>query len=296
MRVALTGATGFLGRYILRQLHHGGHSCRAWHRTTSDLSAIEEFADWLPGELGDADACRRLVKDCDAVIHSALAHKPGRFHGGEGDDLVDFAARNVGGSLQLIEAARAADVPRFVFISTCAVHDVILDDRPLDEAHPTWAMSHYGAHKAAIEQFVHSYGFGHGYDICALRPCGIYGVAHPPEASKWYDLVSAVARGETVTCNRGGKEVHAADVASATELLLTAAGIAGQSYNCCDMYVSQWDVAHLARDICGAGGEILGQQTRPKNQIDTSKLEALGFEFGGEERLRATIKQLLEKV
>ena len=35
---------------------------------------------------------------------------------------------------------------RFVFISTCAVHDVILDDRPLDEAHPLWPAGHYGAH------------------------------------------------------------------------------------------------------------------------------------------------------
>ena len=46
------------------------------------------------------------------------------------------------------------DVRRFVFIATCAVHDVILSDRPLDEAHPLWPKSHYGAHKAAIEKFV----------------------------------------------------------------------------------------------------------------------------------------------
>ena len=56
------------------------------------------------------------------------------------------------GTLRLIESARAAGVGRFVFISTCAVHEKILDDRPLDEAHPLWAMSHYGAHKAAIEK------------------------------------------------------------------------------------------------------------------------------------------------
>ncbi len=54
-------------------------------------------------------------------------------------------------------------MPRFVFISTCAVHDVILADRPLDEAHPLWPKSHYGAHKAALEKFVHSYGLGQGW-------------------------------------------------------------------------------------------------------------------------------------
>src|SRR5205807_10606364 len=108
------------------------------------------------------------------------------------------------GTLRLIRAARQSGVGRFVFISTGAVHEKILADRPLDEAHPAWPTSHYGAHKAAIEVFVHSYGFGEGYPICALRPTGIYGLAHPPAASKWYKLVRAVARGEPVACRHGG--------------------------------------------------------------------------------------------
>ena len=35
-------------------------------------------------------------------------------------------------------------------VSTCAVHEVILDDRPLDQAQPLWPTGHYGAHKAAL--------------------------------------------------------------------------------------------------------------------------------------------------
>ena len=136
--------------------------------------------------------------------------------------MIEFAQKNVVGTLMLIEAARRAGVGRFVFISTCAVHEKILDDRPLDEAHPLWATSHYGAHKAAIKKFVHSYGLGEGYPICALRPTGVYGVTRPIKHSKWFDLVSAVVRGETVRCSRGGKEVHAADVAKAVGVLLAA--------------------------------------------------------------------------
>ena len=126
------------------------------------------------------------------------------------------------GTLELIEAARRAGVARFVFISTCAVHEKILNDRPLDETHPTWATSHYGAHKAAIEQFVYSYGLGEGYPICALRPTGIYGLARPVQDSRWFDLVQAVTRGEPVDVHGGGKEVHASDVAHAVEILLTS--------------------------------------------------------------------------
>src|SRR6185312_5563186 len=145
--------------------------------------------------------------------------------GAEGN-LLEFVEKNVTGTLRLIEAARGAGVKRFIFISTCAVHDQILSDRPLDETHPLWPASHYGAHKAAIEAFVHSFGLGQGYPICALRPTGIYGLAHPAKASKWFDLIQSVARGQSVTVSRGGKEVHAADVARAVEILLTADGIA----------------------------------------------------------------------
>lgn len=300
MKVAITGGPGFVGRYILRRLAGAGHSLRAWHRPTSDRAGLDDLAgtiEWLPGELNDAAASRDLVAGCDAVVHAAL-YRPGTgFRGAEGD-IIEFVERNIVGTLRLIEAARQASVGRFVVISTCAVHEKILDDRPLDENHPTRATSHYGAHKAAIEQFVASYGLGMGYPICALRPSGVYGLAHPPRESKWFELVQAIASGESVTCERGGKEVHAADVAQGVELLLSAPAktIAGQAYNCYDRYVSEWDVAHLAKEISGSRAEIRGQQTFPKNQIVTAKLRTLGMNFGGQPLLEATIRQLVETV
>ena len=295
MQVAITGATGFLGRYIAKGLLAGGHGCRCWHRPESDCGGFDDSRgrlEWLPGELGDEAAGQRLLKSCDALVHSALHHTGGRFRGGEGT-LIEFAEKNVLGSLRLFEQARAAGVERVVFISTCGVHEIILEDRPLDESHPLWSTSHYGAHKAAIEKFVHSFGLGQGYDICSLRPTGIYGLARPAEDSKWFDLVAAVKRGEPVECRHGGKEVHAADVARAVELLLTADGIAGQSYNCYDNYVSQHDVATIAKRLSGSDSEIRGGQTRPKHQIETGKLRSLGMKFGGRELLEQTIQQML---
>lgn len=258
---------------------------------------MSESIEWVEGTLGDTEANAKLVAGCDAVVHSALARSGRGFMGAEGD-VVDFVRTNVVGTLELIEAARAAGVSRFVFVATCAVHDVILDDRPLDEAHPLWAKSHYGAHKAAIEKFVHSYGLGDGYPICSVRPTGIYGVAQPVENSKWFDLVRCVAKGDAVECTRGGKEVHAADVAKAIDVLLhaDAAAITGQAFSCYDRYVSQWDVAHLAKELSGSDAEITGGQTRPKHEIETGKLRGLGMTFGGDELLRATIEELVAAV
>ena len=227
MLIAVTGATGFLGRYIVNHLVDAGRHCRCWYRPESDrggFDRVEDRVEWLPGDLNDAGSMGSLVADADAVVHSALYHPGGGFRGGEGD-LATFVERNVLGTIRLIEAARSSGVSRFIFISTCSVHEVILDDRKLDEAHPLWPVSQYGAHKAAIEKFIHAYGLGQGYDICSLRPTGIYGLMRPVQNSKWYSLVRSVAQGKPVASPNGGKEVHATDVAKAVEVLLTADGI-----------------------------------------------------------------------
>ena len=296
MKVAVTGATGFIGRYIVHHLVEQGHECRCWFRPASDRGGFEDVNDhveWAAGELADGSESS-FVHGCNAVVHAALHHPGGGFRGGDGDPI-EFVEKNVVGTLRLIEAARAAGVGRFVFISTCAVHEKILDDRPLDEAHPLWATSHYGAHKAAIEKFVHSYGLGQGYPICALRPTGVYGVMRPVEQSNWFDLIHAIVRGDDVDCQRGGKEVHAADVARAAGLLLKAdnAAITGEAFNCYDRYFSEYDVATLAKQLSESSSRITGEQTQPKHQIITDKLRGVGMEFGGDALFEKTVSELL---
>jgi nucleoside-diphosphate-sugar epimerase len=298
MLIAVTGATGFLGRYLVRHLTGAGHRLRCWYRPTSDRDGLEGTAvEWLPGRLGDDGATRALVQGVDAVVHSALDWERvgGRRAGWQGDPLA-FLEANLMGSLRLFQAARSAGVPRFVFISTCAVHEVIPGDRPLDEAHPLWPTSHYGAHKAALEKFVHSYGLGEGWPICALRPTGIYGLAHPARDSRWFDLVGQVVAGQPIATAKGGKEVHAADVAKAAGLLLSAdeRTVAGQAFNCCDRYISEQEVARIAKELTGSASAIADVNRGPKNQIVTAKIRALGMTFGGEGLLRRTVAELVE--
>ncbi len=296
MKVAVTGATGFIGLYVVRHLIKQGHSCRCWYRPQSVRRTLDDVSDgieWVEGDLANADSAAALVKGCDAVVHAALWRPGEGFRGAEGD-IVAFADRNITGSLRLIAQAHEADVPRFVFISTCAVHEIILEDRKLDEAHPMWPRSHYGAYKAAVEAFVYSYGYGYNYDICALRPTGVYGLHHIPANSKWYDLVKSVAEGKTDRVTpQGGKEVHAADVAKAVGILLKADGVAGQAYNCYDRYISQEEVADIAARLSGRDVTIAQTNTGPKHQIDTSKIRKLGMEFGGPKLLKSTVAQLL---
>ena len=137
-----------------------------------------------------------------------------------------------------------------------------------------------------------------GYPICALRPTGVYGLAQPPARQQVVRFGRCGRPRRTVDCQRGGKEVHAADVAQAVELLLNAPAdkVAGEAFNCYDRYMSEWEVAHLAKQISGSQAEIRGQQTSPKNQIVTEKLRSLGMTFGGQQLLETTVAQLVEAV
>jgi len=300
MQIAITGATGFLGRYLVRHLARAGHRLRCCYRPGSDRSGFEDIVpavEWLPGQLGEDPAAKQLVRGADALVHAAVQWEGPRNRGNGSHGASDvFLGVNLTGSLQLFQAAFEARVPRCVFISSCAVHDVILDDRPLDETHPLWPKSHYGAHKAALEAFVHSYGLGQEWPVCALRPTGIYGLAHPPPASRWYDLIGKVLRGEPIASAKGGKEVHAADVARALELLLNAdaKAIAGQSYNCYDRYVAEQDVARIAKELTGGTSNIADLNRGPKHQIGTHKLRGLGMTFGGEPLLWRTVQELVD--
>ncbi|PHR96490.1 MAG: nucleoside-diphosphate sugar epimerase [Blastopirellula sp.] len=298
MKIAITGGTGFVGRYLIQQSAQANHSLKCWYRsdnTPAQFKEYEDQIDWIPGNLDNHASMIDLLDGCDAVIHSAVWRPGTKFQGDEGN-LITYSMINVVGTLALIEAARTTGVRRFVFLSSAAVHDRILDDRALDEKHPLWAHSHYGAYKAAVEKFVHSLGYGHGYEICSLRPTNVYGVANPTAKSKWYDLVKKVVLGEPVEVTKGGKQVHVQDVANAALMLLEADNITGEAYNCYDQYISEFDVAHLAKKISGSSSQIIGEQTTAKNQIDTSKIKALGMNFGGSEILQATIEQLVEEI
>ncbi len=85
MLIAVTGATGFLGRYIVNHLVDAGRHCRCWSRPESDrggFDRVEDRVEWLPGDLSDAESMGKLVADADAVVHSALYHPGGGFRGG----------------------------------------------------------------------------------------------------------------------------------------------------------------------------------------------------------------------
>ncbi|QEG02049.1 UDP-glucose 4-epimerase [Stieleria maiorica] len=296
MRIAITGGTGFLGRHLIGHLIDQGHEVTAWYRTLAASMPESTHVHWVEGELGNLTQAEHLVAGADAVIHAGL------FRGGDsfmdsGDDPLKYWHRNATGSLQLLDAAERSGVKKFIFISSGTVHDTVLSDRPLDETHPLLPSTLYGACKASIETVVHHYGASGKLVAANLRPPSIYGVAQPISQSRWYDLVAGICAGRSVDARGGGKAVHAHDVAKAALLLLNHdESIAGETYNCCDRMISDFEVAGIAKRLADSPSEITGPAKTAKNQIVTEKIRALGMQFGDTELLEQTIAELVAAI
>ena len=260
----------------------------------SNSGQTEHAVQWIQGRLGDDLATQSLAEQCDAIVHAGLYQHGSSFVGGEGDPVA-YMETNVIGSLKLLEAAVSHGVDRFVFVSSGAVHDRVAEDRPLDEKHPLWPASFYGNYKACVETMVHTYGFSGKLSCCSLRPTLIYGVADPVQDSRWYQLVSDIAAGKDVQATGGSKSVHVSDVAAAIELLIqTDQDVAGETYNCTDLMISQYAVAQIAKAKAGSQSVIKGEPKEAKRTMETSKIKAIGMKFGGTAILESTIQRLLD--
>jgi UDP-glucose 4-epimerase len=293
--VAVTGATGYVGQFIVRRLLAGGASVRAWRRPSTNVRFLPGNIDWVEGELGSAGPVSALVDGADALVHAALHHVTGRYRGGEGSDLAGFLERNVGGSLALLNAARQAGVKQCVVLSSRAVFGASPDLVPIGDDAPPRPDTHYGAAKATLEAFVRSWGITDGWTASALRPTGVYGRVDPVERSKWFDVVGCALRGKSVPPRAGG-EVHGRDVAESAWRLLRAdpALVAGRAFNCSDIVVSTRDIVAAVQRLAGVSGPLPEAAPEPTGLLSSGGLVALGVRFGGHRLFEATIAELVE--
>ncbi len=293
MTVAVTGATGYVGRFIVKKLIAEGMPVRAWRRPSSDLRGLPaDKIEWIDGDLASPDAAAALVEGADMLVHAALDHVAGRYRRGEGDDLAANLRTNVGGGLALLATARKAGVKRAVVLSSRAVFGAEAVG-PLSDDAPVSPDTHYGAAKAALEAFARSFA-REGWPVAALRATGIYGVVAPVEKSKWFSLVQRALKGEAIEA-RAGTEVHGDDVAEAVWRLLTAEPetVAGRAFNCSDIVISTRDIVGAVQKIADVSGPLPAAAPAPTGQMRCDALKALGVRFGGWQRFEATIEELV---
>jgi uncharacterized protein YbjT (DUF2867 family) len=189
MILAITGATGFVGRHTVERALSAGHHVRALtRRPQSDRDGVE----WIAGALDDTGALARLVTGVDAVIHIAgVVNAP---------DRAGFVAGNVEGTRAVVTAASDANISRFVHVSSLAAREPDL--------------SLYGWSKREAERVVADSPLR----ATIVRPTGVYG----PGDTEMVDMFRLARFGLALTPPRGRVSLVAVEDLAA--LLVTLAG------------------------------------------------------------------------
>jgi nucleoside-diphosphate-sugar epimerase len=162
--VALTGATGFIGRHLLRELPKRGYRIRVILRRPSAVPP--EASSAVVGDLARPQNMSAALAGVDAVIHSA-----GIAHAMSGVPEDDYRVLNTEATIGLARAAERAGAKRFVFLSSIRAQSGPVANGILTEEHEPRPTDAYGQSKLAAEQGLARLGL----DWVALRPVLVYG-------------------------------------------------------------------------------------------------------------------------
>jgi nucleoside-diphosphate-sugar epimerase len=180
MRLLITGATGHVGREVVRQAIEKGLQVVALHR--GEAPDTEERTDalaWLKCDLTDAKAVQALAQDhlIDACIHAAAVSNEAFAR----PDPLRAIVTNIGATANLLEAARGASWRRFILVGTGSVFQLNQDaTRSLLEDDPTSAANVYSTTKLGAEMLTRMYRTEYGLSASTVRISWVFG---PPIVS-----------------------------------------------------------------------------------------------------------------
>ncbi|MGX1476755.1 UNVERIFIED_CONTAM: UDP-glucose 4-epimerase [Streptomyces canus] len=232
MRVLVTGAYGFVGNAVVRQLAQAGHDVIAMtHRPPASPLPSAPVVSTVHADLLKPEELRAAVRDADAVVHlAALTRVRESF---EHPD--EYEAVNRGGTDALLDAcaaehARTGGALRFVQASTAAVYGVP-EQQPVDEQTPPRPNSPYGKTKLAADEAVIRRATTAALEAVVLRAfniCGAVAGVGDSDLSRIIPKAIAVAAGQAshIDINGDGSAVrdfvHVDDLARAYVLALAA--------------------------------------------------------------------------
>ena len=218
MNILVTGGAGFIGSHLVRHLLAKGEQVTALDNLSTGLAEnLPPEAKLVEMDILDEDLPKVVAAGAfDAIVHLAA------------QTMVDTSIKNplldtrenLLGTVQVMEAARAANVKRVIFASTAAVYgDVKEDDLPVREAQPTLPLSFYGLSKLSVEKYLEMYENLYGMEYVVLRFANVYGERQGDggEGGVISIFAKAVAEGRDITIYGDGEQtrdfVYAGDIA-----------------------------------------------------------------------------------
>ncbi|WP_191831012.1 NAD-dependent epimerase/dehydratase family protein [Pseudomonas fluorescens] len=240
MRILVTGASGFIGGRFARFALEQGLEVRVNGRRAEGVEhLVRRGAQFIPGDLGDAELARRLCQGVDAVVHCAGAvGNWGRYQ--------DFYQGNVVVTENVVEACLKEHVRRLVHLSSPSIYFNGRSQQNIHEEQvPRRFYDHYGATKYLAEQKV----FGaqeFGLEVLALRPRFVTGAG---DVSIFPRLLQMQRKRRLAIIGNGLNKVDFTSVQNLNEALLGALfadeQALGQAYNISNGHpLPLWDVVN----------------------------------------------------
>lgn len=242
MRALVTGAGGFVGAHLVRHLEEQG----------DEVVRLERREDGV--DITDAEAITDAVVAAkpEAVYHLAGAADVG---GSWAEPRATFLA-NALGTLNVLEAARAAGAERVLAVSSADVYGRVSEDElPIREDQPLRPVSPYAASKVAADALAQQAWLGHGLPVIRVRAFNHLG---PGQSDRFVapSLAARIARNE----RDGGDEVPIGNLTPRRDVtdvrdvvrayrLLVEAGEPGAVYNICSGHAVS--VEHIAKTLLG---------------------------------------------
>jgi nucleoside-diphosphate-sugar epimerase len=182
MGILITGANGFLGKFIKSKLNNLRVDFKTTSRSAGDKSdflvSIDESTNW-----------RYILKDCDVIIH--LAARVHKMHDDSLNPLLEFRRVNTAGTLNLARQAISAGVKRFIFVSSIKVNGEESEYTYSESTYPTpsdsYAISKWEAEKGLLELCLDS-----SMEVVIIRPPLIYG---PGVKANFASMIKWVKKG-----------------------------------------------------------------------------------------------------
>ena len=268
-RVLVTGAGGFIGSHLTESLVDHGADVRAFVRYNSrnDPGLLRllpperlDRVRILMGDLRDADAVRRAVRDVDVVFHlgSLIAIPYSYAHPRE------TVETNVIGALNVFEAARDAGVEKVVHTSTSEVYGTARYV-PIDENHPLQGQSPYSASKIGADKVAESFYRSFDVPIATIRPFNTYGPRQSARAVIPTIITQALVQGKVAlgATHTTRDYTYVDDLVRAFLLIAESPGTVGETINVGSNYeISIGAVAGTVAALLGKEIDIITESER----------------------------------
>lgn len=245
MKAAVTGASGFVGRAVLHALGQAGHEAVALVRSAPPGTGARAIGDLADGPIDPA-----VLGAADTVIHLAA-----RTHVTDetmSDAMAAYRATNVTGTGHLVDAAVAAGVTRFVYMSSVkAVGERTIAGRPMTPETTPRPEDPYGITKLEAEALVRERCNAAGIAWTILRPPLVYGPGVKANFDRLIALVERRLPMPLASIRNRRSIVYVDNLADATVAAAVAPGTRNRILTLCDDTLSTPDLIRAVAEALG---------------------------------------------